>query len=65
MINNDQNFEFLDIITIVSFMIQISMNEELRRQATNNDIIDELDRNIHELKTINLEILKILKGELE
>ena len=65
MINNDQSLEFLDIITIVSFMIQISMNEELRRQATNNDIIDELDRNIHELKTINLEILKILKGELE
>lgn len=38
----DQQFEFLDILAIVSFALQMEMIEEMRRQATNDDIIEHL-----------------------
>lgn len=40
--NNQQNFEFLDIITILSFAMQLMNNDALARQATNNDLLNEL-----------------------
>lgn len=38
---NDQ-LEFLDMLAIVSFALQMEMIEEMRRQATNDDIIEHL-----------------------
>ena len=35
----DQQLEFLDILAIVSFALQMELIEEMQRQATNDDII--------------------------
>lgn len=70
----NQNYSFIDYITIVSFVLQLSNNEELQKQSTN----DEIQQNLHEdvmrllednrklFKIVieqNNEILKLLKKE--
>lgn len=42
----DQQFEFLDILAIVSFALQMEMIEEMQRQATNDDIIAHLHNDL-------------------
>ena len=42
----DQQLEFLDILAIVSFVLQIEVTEEMRRQATNDDIIEHLHNDL-------------------
>lgn len=42
----DQQLEFLDILAIVSFALQMEMTEEMRRQATNDDIIAHLHNDL-------------------
>lgn len=42
--------DFLDSITIVSFMMQLQNNEILRKQATNDDIIEDLHRDVDRLE---------------
>ena len=42
----DQQLEFLDILAIVSFALQMEMTEEMRRQATNDDIIEHLHNDL-------------------
>lgn len=42
---NDQ-LEFLDMLAIVSFALQMEMIEEMRRQATNDDIIEHLHNDL-------------------
>ena len=57
---------FIDIITIMSFLLQIENNEELYRQATNNDIIDNMHRDINTLYEGNRRLLRhILDKEEE
>ena len=46
----------LDIITVLSFVLQILNNDELFRQATNNDIIDNLHKDIARLTKDNREL---------
>lgn len=70
----NQNYSLIDYITIVSFVLQLSNNEELHKQSTN----DEIQQNLHEdvmrllednrklFKIVieqNNEILKLLKKE--
>lgn len=70
----NQNYSLIDYITIVSFVLQLSNNEELQKQSTN----DEIQQNLHEdvmrllednrklFKIVieqNNEILKLLKKE--
>lgn len=58
---NDQ-FEFLDIITIVSFALQLQNNENLKKQATNDDILKDFHENmeifIQENKDLREKIIK-------
>lgn len=42
----DQQIEFLDMLAIVSFALQMEMIEEMRRQATNDDIIEHLHNDL-------------------
>lgn len=43
------NLEFLDMLAIISFAIQMHNTEQLRRQATNNDVIRDIHQNIDRL----------------
>ena len=42
----DQQLEFLDMLAIVSFALQMEMIEEMQRQATNDDIIEHLHNDL-------------------
>lgn len=42
--------DFLDIITMISFMMQLQNNAILRTQATNDDIINNLHTNVDRLE---------------
>lgn len=43
---NNQQLEFLDMLAIVSFALQMEMIEEMQRQATNDDIITHLHNDL-------------------
>ena len=40
--NNQQDFDFLDMIEIMAFIIQVLDYEATMKQATNDDVIREL-----------------------
>ena len=56
---------FIDIITVLSFMLQIQNNEELYRQATNNDIIDNMHKDINTLYEGNRRLLRLVLDKEE
>lgn len=67
--NNNNQFEFLDIITLLSFFLQVENNEELKRQSSNNEIEETVLSMIHENRKLsqqiieqNKEIIRLLKG---
>ena len=43
---HDRQFEFLDMLAIVSFALQMDMIEQMNKQATNDDIITHLHSDI-------------------
>ena len=43
---DNQQFEFLDMLAIVSFAIQMEMIEQMSKQATNDDIINHLHQDL-------------------
>lgn len=45
---NDRGLEFLDVLTIVSFAMQIANYRELKSQASTDDIFSELQRQDNE-----------------
>lgn len=42
----DQQFEFLDMLAIVSFAPQMNLMEQMSKQATNEDVINHLHQDI-------------------
>ena len=44
MVQDDRGFEFLDILAIVSFMMQVANYQELKSQASTDDIFTELQK---------------------
>lgn len=42
----DQQFEFLDMLAIVSFALQMNLMEQMSKQATNEDVIAHLHQDI-------------------
>lgn len=42
--NENQQFELLDVLAIVSFIMQLINQEQFANQRTNNDIMRELQR---------------------
>lgn len=62
--NQENGFEFLDILAIVSFVMQVANYKELRSQATTDDIFSELQKqDSHYLEHI-LENQKIILEKL-
>ena len=45
---DDRGFEFLDILAIVSFAMQLANYRELKSQASTDDIFSELQRQDNE-----------------
>ena len=43
---NDQQFEFLDMLAIVSFALQMELIDQMNKQATNDDIINHLHQDL-------------------
>lgn len=39
-----KSLDFLDILAIVSFILQLQNNQELQKQSSNDDIMQELDK---------------------
>lgn len=54
----NQQFEFLDIITIVSFAMQLMNQQSIERQATTNDLF-------HELRAQDSQYLEVLMRQNE
>ena len=61
----DQQLEFLDILAIVSFALQMEMIEEMQRQATNDDIIAHLHNDLVVVDRKLNAIIKHLEIDLE
>lgn len=51
--NENQQFEFLDVITIVSFAMQLMNQQNIEHQATTNDLL-------HELRTQDSKYLEVI-----
>lgn len=60
--DNQQNFEFLDIITILGFAMQLMNNDALQRQATNNDLLNELRRDVNMLSSKLDRLISLAEG---
>ena len=52
---DDRGLEFLDVLTIVSFAMQIANYRELKSQASTDDIFSELQRQDNEYLALILE----------
>lgn len=62
---DQQEFEFLDIITILSFAMQLHTDEQIAKQATNNDILVNLHRDLAVVDTKLNAIIKYLGINLD
>ena len=60
--NEDQNFEFLDIITILSFAMQVQNAIDISAQATNNDLLEELHKDVDILNSKLDRLLQLVEG---
>lgn len=61
---DNRGLEFLDILSIVSFAMQINNYRELRAQASTDDIFAELQRQDNEYLTRILENQEIILKKL-
>ena len=57
MNHNNNGFEFLDILAVVSFAMQLANYRELKSQASTDDIFSELQRQDNEY------LARILKNQ--
>ena len=59
---NNNNLEFLDILSIISFAIQLQNTQQLQQQATNNEVIEDIHNDIMQLDAKLNCILELLSG---
>lgn len=64
-----KELDFLDVLSILSFILQLQNNQELQKQSSNDDIMQELDIQDNKFfQTIinqNNEIIELNKKILE
>lgn len=48
---NNDNFDILDVLAIISFALQLQNTIELSKQATNNDVIHYIHQDIEHLES--------------
>lgn len=67
--NEYQQFEFLDIITIISFAMQLMNQQNISRQATSDDIMQELrtqdSKYLQYIMDQNNQIINLLQAFLD
>lgn len=61
---NNQGLEFLDVLAIVSFVMQLQNYRELKSQASTDDIFSELQRQDNEYLVRILENQEKILGKL-
>ena len=61
---NNRGLEFLDVLSIVSFAIQIANLRELKSQASTDDIFTELQRQDNEYLSQILKNQELILGKL-
>lgn len=54
------NYDLLDILTILSFVLQLQNNDELHKQSTNDEIIEKLHNDMFEILNDNRLLFKIV-----
>ena len=54
------NYDLLDILTILSFVLQLQNNDELHKQSTNDEIIEKLHNDMLEMLNDNRLLFKIV-----
>lgn len=59
--NEQNNFDFLDMLAILAFIIQILDYEATLTQTGNDDILKEIKAGMAELRRENTEIINLLK----
>ena len=55
----------LDIISIISFALQLQNNENLQKQTSNDEVIEQLHEDIVELFTENRKLNEIIISQNE
>ena len=61
---SNQGFEFLDMLAVVSFAMQLANYRELKSQASTDDIFSELQRQDNEYLARILENQKLILDKL-
>ena len=54
------NYDLIDILTILSFVLQLQNNDELHKQSTNDEIIEKLHNDMLEILNDNRLLFKIV-----
>lgn len=54
------NYDLLDILTILSFVLQLQNNDELHKQSTNDEIMEKLHNDMLEILNDNRLLFKIV-----
>lgn len=60
--DDQQAFDFLDILTIFSVALQVDQAIGLQKQATNNDLLKELRNNVALLNSKLDRLLRLAEG---
>lgn len=58
--NEQNNFDFLDMLAILAFIIQVLDYDITVKQSSNDDILKELRADMAEIRKQNEEIIKLL-----
>lgn len=59
--NEQNNFDFLDMLAILAFIIQVLDYDLTVKQSSNDDILKELRADMAEIRQESLEIQRLLK----
>lgn len=62
--NENQNFDFIDILTIFSIVIQMLGYQENKKQSTNDDLMKELQKQDREYLDKIIENQKLILEKL-
>lgn len=57
---NNKQFEILDILAIISFILQVKNNDELEKQTTNDEIFKNLHQDIVSMIDDNRQLCNII-----
>jgi hypothetical protein len=57
---NNSSLGLLDILTIISFVLQVQNNDELKQQSSNDEVLQKLHNDVMALLEDNRELFNIV-----